>query len=300
MLRSLADDEVPEIFIPDEEPALNQAPAETSTNEDLQTLTLEEGLDPEILQILGEDPTEQRAYGEDLHKDIATRWAHILTNGLSKENKSELLKQYLPSENCVQMKAPILNLEIKAALSEINIKKDLFSQSKQNQISSCLAAIAKALNWAISSKDPQAQDIIKPLSDAGRLMCDSHYRESQSRRYAIINTLNKQCRDIVKNTKLDEHLFGANLAEHLRSSKAILKSGSEMKSIVHRAPFKQPPTTQIQRGALNSRGTPRAAAGEPRVNPAPRRPAAPRDRRYDMTGPSSRRPPPPRQRPRRH
>ncbi|KAI5644183.1 hypothetical protein NE865_03836 [Phthorimaea operculella] len=191
--QDIPDNEDPEAMALDEDPILTQKSTTdvvpSSENKDQQEpasskqeSSPQEILDPEILQILGEDPSDQKSYGENLHKDIATRWAHILTNGLSKENKADLLKQYLPSENCINMKAPILNLEIKAALTELNVKKDLFSQSKQNQISSCLSAIAKVLNWALSSKDSQAQEIIKPLSDAGRLLCDSHYRESQSRR----------------------------------------------------------------------------------------------------------------------
>lgn len=243
----------------------------------------DEVLDPEILTILGEDPSEQNEYGHNLHKDIAPRWSHILTNGLSKEIKSDLIKQYLPAENCINMKAPKLNLEIEAALTPLNIKKDAYSQSKQNQLSSCLSAIGVALHWALSSsKDSVPQKIIKTLSDAGRLLCDSHYRESQSRRYALINNLNKKTQDAVKNTKLDESLFGKNLAEHLKSTKAISQSGAEMKfSSVQRAPFKPlPATRKAQRGALNLRGMPRSAAGEPRQNPSSRRPAAaPRDRR---------------------
>lgn len=61
------------------------------------------------------------------------------------------------------MKAPKLNLEIEAVLSPLNVKKDIFSQSKQNQLSSCLSAIGAALDWALSSKDalPPVQKIIK-------------------------------------------------------------------------------------------------------------------------------------------
>lgn len=265
------------------EPIVPSAAEEAITLELTEAEKTEEVLDPEILMMLGEDPSTQKEHGEDLHKDIAARWAHVLINGLPKESKLELMKQYLPAENCSCMNPPKLNLEIEAALTALNIKKDLFSQYKQNQISSCLAGIGKALNWALSASKhtlPQAQEIIKPLSDVGRLLCDIHYRESQSRRYAVINNLNKETREIVKNTKMDQYLFGTNLSEHLKSAKAISKSGLEMKT-TQRAPYR-PPTTQYPRGALNARGVPRAAAGPSRRNPAPRRPAAaPRDRRPD-------------------
>ncbi|KAL4719431.1 hypothetical protein ACJJTC_009429 [Scirpophaga incertulas] len=52
-------------------------------------------LDPEILQLLGEDPANQKIYGETLHKDVASRWAHILTNGLNKDIQLDLMKRYL-------------------------------------------------------------------------------------------------------------------------------------------------------------------------------------------------------------
>lgn len=233
----------------------------------------ENTIDPEILQILGDDPSNQNNYGDNLHKEIIPRWQYILTNGLEKGIKSELLKQYLPPENCASLRAPKLNLEVKAALNELNAKKEAFNENKQNQLSSCLAALGKALNLALcSNENAIPQDIIKPLSDAGRLLCDYHYRESQSRRYAVINTLNKEIRDTVKNTKIDEFLFGSNLAEQIKSAKAITKSGSELK--IPRPQYKPPATGPPQRGALNSRGA-RGAASATRQNPPRRPPTAP-------------------------
>ncbi|KAL0869904.1 hypothetical protein ABMA27_006103 [Loxostege sticticalis] len=265
-------------------------PSITITEEAQVTPTADENiltLDPDILQLLGEDPTNQRNYGDSLHKDIASRWTHILVNGLSKETQMELMKCYLPPENCPSMKAPKLNLEIKAALSDVNIKKDLYSQSKQNQLASSLAAIGRALNWALSSNNTVPQDIIKSLSDAGRLVCDSHYKESLSRRYAALTTLNKSIKDTVKNTNIDEHLFGSALSEHIKTSKAINKTGFEIKQKNQRPQYRTLPAIQ-SRGALNSRGAPPrvTAAVEPRPTPAPRRP--PRDRRQEA--PRGRRP----------
>ncbi|XP_049886981.1 uncharacterized protein LOC126381552 [Pectinophora gossypiella] len=235
-----------------------------------------------LRDLLGGDPTPEKIFDENVHKDIAKIWSHILLNGLAKDVRMDLLKRYLPPENCTSMRAPKLNLEIKAALTEINSKKDAYSQSKQNQLGSCLAALGKALNIALASDT--SQDLIKLLSDAGRLLCDYHHKESQSRRYAIINTLNQQTKDTIKNTKIDEFLFGTDLAEHIKSSKAITKSGMELRPPPPPPPpptvgnrqrpkqnvISQPPA--VRRGTLNARGAGRAAAAEPRANPAPRRP----------------------------
>ncbi|XP_060800410.1 uncharacterized protein LOC132901800 [Amyelois transitella] len=219
-------------------------------------------LDPEILQLLGSDPTKQTNFGENLHKDIMPRWKHILINGLDKDTKADILKSHLPPENCPHLKAPKLNAEIKAALNEINCKKECFNENKQNQLASCLAALGKALNIALVGN---YTEIIKPLSDAGRLLCDLHFRESQSRRYSIINTLNKDIRETVKNTKIDEYLFGSDLGEQLKTAKAISKSSSELR--IPKPQLKPTP----QRGALNSRGA-RGAASTTR--PTQRRPSA--------------------------
>lgn len=247
-------------------------------------------LDPNILELLGTDPTQDKCFGENLHKDLAIRWKHILINGLPKEDKVDLMKQYLPSENCSHMKAPKLNPEIKSALGDISSKKDTYSEQKQNQMASCIAALGKALNLALANKDDISQDIIKILGDAARLLCDTHYRESLSRRFAIINSISKQKRDIIKNTKIDGYLFGSDLSEHLKSSKAISRSAAELKTnnTFTNKMYNQP-STSTQRFTLNARGAPRAQAAATRANPAPRRqlppppppPPAPRDRRRE-------------------
>ncbi|KAI8423704.1 hypothetical protein MSG28_012736 [Choristoneura fumiferana] len=240
-------------------------------------------LEQDILDILGDDPSTGNPYGENLHKDIASRWQNILVNGLNKDNRITLQKLYLPAENCPYMTAPKLNAEIKAALTEVNNKKDIYSQSRQNQLTSCLAAIGKVLNIALAKNQNIPQDIIKPLSDAGRLLCDYHHKESLSRRYATMNSLSKETKDVLKNTKIDEFLFGSDLAEKLKTSKAISKSGLEMRtpvagpSGVRRIASTVSQVPAVHRNpTLNARGAPRAPAAEPRANPASRRPPAPR------------------------
>ncbi|XP_059061877.1 bromodomain-containing protein 4-like [Achroia grisella] len=264
-------------------------------------------LDPDILQLLGSDPTQDKTFGENLHKDLAMRWKHILTNGILKEEKANLLKEYLPAENCIPMKAPILNPELKSALSDTSLKKDSYSEQKQNQMSSCISAIGKALNLALTQVENIPQEIIKTLSDAGRLLCDTHYRESLSRRFTIVNSISKQKREIIKNAKIDEYLFGSNLSEHLKTSKVISTSASELicttQSSNRSSQYRLQPRTTRQ-GALNARGAPRTTYAEPRVYPGqsrhsvPLQPAPPLQPPPPARGPRDRRtaPPPPTQR----
>lgn len=231
----------------------------------------EADLDPEILQILGDDPSNENKFGEDLHNQILPRWKHILAKGLDKEVKSELCKLYLPPENCGSLRAPKLNPQVRRFLSEPNKKKETFNESKQNQLSSCLAALGKSLNIALSNKgNAVPQDIIKPLSDAGRLLCDFHYRESQSRRYAIINVINKDMRETLKNTMIDEFLFGADLAEQLKQDKEITRVAMDLRTP---RPSRLPAAGQVQRGTLNYRGA-RGPASAARQYPSQQKPPA--------------------------
>ncbi|XP_037969493.2 arp2/3 complex-activating protein rickA [Plutella xylostella] len=251
----------------------------TAATENVNLVTEEENsqLDPEVLELLGSDPTQVKEFGDDLHKEVANRWKHILLNGLTKEEKSELSKNYLPAENCAFIRPPKLNPEVKSALHDLNIKKDAYSEKKQDVMASCLSAIGKALNMTLTERhsDPE---LIKILSDAGRLLCDIHHRESVSRRFAIINAVNKSKRDTIKNTKIDHNLFGSNLTEHLKTSKAISVSASELRynSSNHQQRAQLNTTMPRSQPALNVRGAPRAPVAEPRAYPRqPRRPPPP-------------------------
>ncbi|XP_052751844.1 uncharacterized protein LOC128199980 [Galleria mellonella] len=71
-----------------------------------------ECIDSELLQALGENESEITEYGDEIYKDIATRFQKILIEGLRKENREELIKKYLFPKNLPFLKAPTLNPEL--------------------------------------------------------------------------------------------------------------------------------------------------------------------------------------------
>ena len=82
-------------------------------------------IDAATLALLGEvSSTDQ--FGPKIHSTLVDRWTKILQKGLEKELRQELLKKYPPNENCVMMKAPALNPEVKPALSPHLIKKEFY------------------------------------------------------------------------------------------------------------------------------------------------------------------------------
>ncbi|XP_028164008.1 uncharacterized protein LOC114355385 isoform X2 [Ostrinia furnacalis] len=81
-------------------------------------------LDKDILEVLGDDPSTTVQYGEEIHKELATRLQHITASGLTKETRKELQQKYLLPSNAILLGAPALNPEIKAALPETLANRD--------------------------------------------------------------------------------------------------------------------------------------------------------------------------------
>ncbi|KAJ8933076.1 hypothetical protein NQ314_014230 [Rhamnusium bicolor] len=80
-------------------------------------------LDQEILNCLGEDPEAGKVRGIELHKALVPRWKNILSNGMTKEIKTELMAKYPIPVSCPGLQTPILNLEIAQAVSDLSLKK---------------------------------------------------------------------------------------------------------------------------------------------------------------------------------
>ncbi|XP_045452956.1 uncharacterized protein LOC123662115 [Melitaea cinxia] len=207
----------------------------------------ENALDEEIINILGDAPDEL-SYGPPIHKELALRWINAIKNGLPKEKKKEIMKKYLPPENCKTIDAPKLNLEAQAAVPEAAVKRDKAIASKQSQIGSALTALAMAFE-KLSKNAKENISIINYVSDAARLLCDHQNQESNMRRNFILQGLEQTTRDSVKDTEIDQWLFGESFAEKLKASKAIKKSGQE---ISLNKPKKA--QQQTQRKPLNYKG----------------------------------------------
>nr|CAI5828093.1 unnamed protein product [Callosobruchus analis] len=81
------------------------------------------------------------------------------------------------------------------------------------------------------------------------MLTDLHKQKTESRRGFLCLNFNKDLRESLKEIPIDPWFFGDNLAERIKSVKAIERSGSELKKKT--MPKKTFPS------ALNSRGPPR-------------------------------------------
>lgn len=225
-----------------------------------------ESLGDEILALLGDAPKSETVLGKPIHKDIAARWHEILIKGLPTETKDKLLKDYLVPSNCEMILAPKLNAETKAAIAENLVKRDNILETKQNQIGSALAALSQAVD-SILEKDFSPQKVLKPISDACRILCDSHYNETKTRRHFIISSINSDMKETMTETVRDKYLFGENISDTLRLAKTIKKSGTDLKSTKAAATFRNQKFNKSNfilknRGQLNWKPLQRKPAGK--------------------------------------
>lgn len=106
--------------------------------------------------------------------------------------------------------------------------------------------------------------------DAGRLLCDLQYADSITRRNFVFYSVKKEFKDQLLTTKIDKFLFRENLAETLKTAKAVSKSAADLKEDTHSstkiqkkstkplAPrdlnSKAPVSTRRQSGPMRSQG----------------------------------------------
>ncbi|KAI8431181.1 hypothetical protein MSG28_001219 [Choristoneura fumiferana] len=117
----------------DEElPNINQH--ETPKIENSGETEKEKCLPMEILSILGEGKKPTETLGKKVPKEISERWGKIIQDGLAKEIKEGLINKTLIPENFQLAKAPKLNAEVSAILSDSTRNRDKRLEKSQNQL----------------------------------------------------------------------------------------------------------------------------------------------------------------------
>ncbi|VEN52799.1 unnamed protein product [Callosobruchus maculatus] len=106
-----------------------------------------------VLKVLGNETKRQHEEGEAIYPDLARRWDYLLQNGLDPTIRADLMKKYPPIANCKLVAVPLLNEEIKAAVTDSVLKRDAALAAGQSQVGACLAALGKALNYLIQDKE---------------------------------------------------------------------------------------------------------------------------------------------------
>lgn len=233
---SVASPTVPDEPEPSTEPAElavtaeSSAPAATGesiSNEGMSVPNL--NLDPQLLEVLGAFEEEKTDWGEPIVDQIAIRLKPLLLNGLKKEEKENLLKKFPFPKNFTLTKAPTLNAEVNTMLSETNRNRDKRLYNKQNQLGSALSGLTKATSLLLC-KEPKIPEILSILSDTSKILADSHYLETDTRKSLVMPLIDKELVDTFKDRKRDEFLFGDKIGELVKNSRGIRKTGQLIKA----------------------------------------------------------------------
>lgn len=72
-------------------------------------------------------------------------------------------------------------------------------------------------------------ELMENLSNVGKLIAELHHEKSIARRACITPKLQKQMKGMLNERKIDNFLYGSDLAEKIKETKAAEKLGEEMK-----------------------------------------------------------------------
>lgn len=204
--------------------------------------SVEPELDPDLLSALGESTSDSPEYGTSIHANLSQLWLPLLRKGMPKENKDNLLKDYLVPDNCKLLQAPKLNAEISAAVPDMVRNRDKTLTASQQQLGTGISAINRGMDLLLKS-DNKVQ-AMKHLSNGCRLLCDSHYMATQARVKLITPSLDKAFLNIINESERDESLFGSSLSEKIKAAKAIEKQGLSIKKTAKPSKPPQQPSTR--------------------------------------------------------
>lgn len=187
-------------------------------------------LDPQLLLALGEATSDKEEFGPNVHESLAKLWLPILRKGLLKETKDTIRKSYLTPENCKLLAAPKLNAEISAAVTEVVRGRDKKIMNFQQQLGTGVTAINKGMDVLLRTDNKV--EALKYLSDSCRILSDLHFTLGKHRMKLIMPSLDKNFLHVLQDSERDDTLYGAQLSEKIKASKAIEKQGQQIKKNV--------------------------------------------------------------------
>ncbi|VEN36276.1 unnamed protein product [Callosobruchus maculatus] len=202
----------------------------------------ESKMDTNIAGILGDDPTLPKNTGPDISEELAVRWNSYLSQGVDKETWKKLLESSPIPGNCTMLQGPMLNCEVQAMLSPVELKKDSFLHDLQGNLGKGIGILGTIITdmMAKKSKDETPPHLTK-LVEAGQLLCSVHYEVSRHRRLNSNRHFNSKIQKIASSQKIDTLLFGEDFGENSKMVKALENTIKDIRAA-------QPSTSKNWRG----------------------------------------------------
>jgi hypothetical protein len=178
--------------------------------------------------------------GPELNKDLAESINRLFTNKQSKESFEKYKNEFKIPVNCKQMTVQKVNSEIWPLLPTSIRQADYNAQHQQQQLSMVSSAVAQIAEKLFMSKvitTTDRQTMLKMSLEATAILGSLTQDINMNRRQKIKPSLNSEFSGICNQTQTGEWLFGDNIAEQLKATKA---SSSLVKSSVVRSSFRGP------------------------------------------------------------
>lgn len=193
-------------------------------------VTIEEKSDeppipPALLVALGDEKPVEERYGQNINNLIASRWEATILN--DSEEIKDILKQYKIPKNCPLLEAPELNAEVKVALTDSARNRDQMLQDKQQQLGIALTCLGQAMTKILAGQE--ISEALKMLTDGTKLLTSLHHRETNTRKQLLAPLLDKSFIKMAETIPRNKYLFGENLAENIKNTKEIERSGLQLR-----------------------------------------------------------------------
>ena len=187
-------------------------------------------LDGETLELLGEKASTSENNNLDLHQEIGDRWQIRSHDGLNKDLKKELLQKY-PRKGNYHFEVPVLDPESESSISESVRRRHKFFTADQNTLGSALSALGPSLSILFGCKyeERERPKAMKCLLDAGKLLSESYYQMSKTRKIFFLSEFRSQVQKVLERGKSDSFLFGQELSTRLKSAKSMEKVSLTLK-----------------------------------------------------------------------
>lgn len=213
--------------------------SDKSVDHDVLSLHNQDVLSPDIASLLGNDPQDTQVCSTPVHSAIASRWGHILVNGLTKDSIKELCDKYEVPTNLVAAKSPLLNPEIVSVLQKQPVVRDTALLEQQKLLSKAIAALTAGVSLLLGESAPPLDNkrlILTNLCDSGRIICHLFYRFSQTRRGLILPLLNSDMAEAIKNCPPGDFLYGSELGERIKAAKNLISVSKDIKKPILKSP----------------------------------------------------------------
>ena len=101
---------------------------------------------------MGSETKKDIKYDSEAHPALREGWASILTTGLDRNTRKDIIELYPPPINFKTLREPAINEKIIPLINDTSLKRDKYQSLIQKYISAGLAANTKALALIINEK----------------------------------------------------------------------------------------------------------------------------------------------------